>query len=280
MIKLSILVPTVPSRIEFFYVKLMKELLRQIEPYKNEIELISLFDNKKRSIGKKRQEMINLSQGEYIVFIDDDDRISDDYVSQIMKKLYENPNTDCVVFDSIYRINGGIDKLCKFGIEFEYGDVNGGLEFRRKPAHIMVYSSSIVKRHQYNDMGNGEDSNWIERAHLDIKNQTRIDKVLYYYDAEYATTSETAGLTDEIILENVNKKLLNNIEYFITNTTNLLKLQKEFLKLDNRKLHLIIDKKSFNDDINTFLKCIKKGYCYKNSNIKLPESLHFKIIFK
>ena len=113
MIKLSILVPTVPSRIELFYVKLMKELLRQINPYKNEIELIAFFDNKKRSIGKKRQEMINLSQGEYIVFIDDDDRISEDYISQIMTKLAQNPDTDCVVFDSICRVNGGIEKLCK-----------------------------------------------------------------------------------------------------------------------------------------------------------------------
>ena len=92
----------------------MKEILRQIEPYKNEIELISLFDNKKRSIGKKRQEMINIAQGEYIVFIDDDDRISEDYISQIMSKLYENPTTDCVVFDSICRVNGGINKLCKY----------------------------------------------------------------------------------------------------------------------------------------------------------------------
>jgi glycosyltransferase involved in cell wall biosynthesis len=207
MIKLSILVPTVPSRIELFYVKLMKELLRQIEPYKNEIELISLFDNKKRSIGKKRQDMTNLAQGEYIVFIDDDDRISEDYISQIMSKLYENPSTDCVVFDSICRVNGGIDKLCKYGIEFEYGDINDGLEWRGKPAHTMVYSANIVKNHQYTNMGHGEDYDWVKRACLDITNQTRIDKVLYYYDAEYATTSETVGLSDEIILENVNKKL-------------------------------------------------------------------------
>ena len=207
MIKLSILVPTVPSRIELFYVKLMKELLRQIEPYKNEIELISLFDNKKRSIGKKRQEMINLSQGEYIVFIDDDDRISDDYINQIMTKLSENPNTDCVVFDSICRVNGAIDKLCKYGIEFEYGDINDRLEWRGKPAHTMVYAVSIVKNHQYTDMGYGEDYDWVKRAYLDIKNQIRIDKVLYYYDAEYTTLSERAGLSDEIILENVNKKL-------------------------------------------------------------------------
>ena len=207
MIKLSILVPTVPSRIELFYVKLMKELLKQIEPYKNEIELISLFDNKKRFIGKKRQEMINLSQGEYIVFIDDDDRISNDYINQIMTKLSENPNTDCVVFDSICRVNGGIDKLCKYGIEFEYGDINNGLEWRGKPAHTMVYARNIVKNHQYTDMGHGEDYDWVKRAYLDIRNQSRIDKVLYYYDAEYTTLSETAGLSDEIILKNVNKKL-------------------------------------------------------------------------
>ena len=207
MIKLSILVPTVPSRIELFYVKIMKELLRQIEPYKNEIELISLFDNKKRSIGKKRQEMVNLAQGEYIVFIDDDDRISDDYINQIMTKLSENPECDCVVFDSICRVNGGINKLCKYGIEFEYGDINDGLEWRGKPAHTMVYAASIVKNHQYTDMGNGEDCDWVKRAYLDIKNQTRIDKVLYYYDAEYNTLSETAGLSYEVILENVNKRL-------------------------------------------------------------------------
>jgi glycosyltransferase involved in cell wall biosynthesis len=207
MLKLSILIPTVPSRIELFYIKLMKELLIQIEPYKNEIELISLFDNKKRSIGKKRQEMINLAQGEYIVFIDDDDRISEDYISQIMSKLYENPTTDCVVFDSIFRLNGGVNKLCKYGVEFAYGDINNGLEWRGKPAHTMVYASHIVKKHQYIDMGNGEDYDWVKRACLDIKNQTRIDKVLYYYDAEYSTLSETSGLSDEIILENINKRL-------------------------------------------------------------------------
>jgi glycosyltransferase involved in cell wall biosynthesis len=153
--------------------------------------------------------MINLSQGEYIVFIDDDDRISEDYISQIMKKLAENPDTDCVVFDSICRVNGGLEKLCKYGIEFEYGDINNGLEWRGKPAHTMVYSSNIVKKHQYTDMGRGEDCEWVKRACLDIKNQTRIDKVLYYYDAEYATLSETIGLREKTILKNVNKRLNN-----------------------------------------------------------------------
>jgi hypothetical protein len=60
----------------------------------------------------------------------------------------------------------------------------------------MVYKSEIAKRHKYIDLQNGEDYQWVKRACLDIKNQTRIEKVLYYYDAEYLTTSETSSLSD------------------------------------------------------------------------------------
>jgi glycosyltransferase involved in cell wall biosynthesis len=212
-IKLSILVPTVPSRIELFYPKLIKNLVNQIKNYKD-IELISFFDNKKRTIGKKRSEMLNLAQGEYVVFIDDDDRIADDYISSIMEALYTNPNTDCVVFDTICCVNGGNKKLCKYGIEFEYGDILNGTEWRGKPSHTMVYKSSIAKKHIFKDLQNGEDYDWVKRAHLDISIQTRINKVLYYYDAEYNTTSETANLSNDIIEYNIGLKLkkdINNI---------------------------------------------------------------------
>ena len=206
LIKLSILVPTVPSRIDLFYPKIMKELIKQTKKY-SDIELIAYFDNKKKTIGKKRQDMINLSQGEYIVFIDDDDRISENYVDEIMNALYGNLDADCVVFDTICRVENEINKLCKYGIEFKYGDILDGLEWRGKPAHTMVYRSEIAKKHHFIDINNGEDYDWVKRAYLDIVNQVRIDKVLYYYDAEYSTTSETANLSDDIIEYNINLKL-------------------------------------------------------------------------
>lgn len=169
-----------------------------------DVEVIALFDNKKRTIGEKRQNLIDLAKGEYLTFIDDDDRISDDYVSSIMETLYSNLNTDCVVFDCICCVeNRQLKKLCKFGIEFEYGDINNGTEWRGKPAHVMVYKSSIAKCHKFSDIGNGEDIDWVKRACLDIKIQTRIDKILYYYDAN----CETAGLSDQVIKENIEKKL-------------------------------------------------------------------------
>ena len=204
-ILLTILVPTVPSRIDYFYPRIMKQLLEQTEKYNN-IELISFFDNKKRTIGKKRNEMLKLTQGKYVTFIDDDDRLSNDYIDEIMNAIINN-DVDCIVYNVNCCVNNGINKLCKYGIEFEYGDINGGLEWRGKPAHTMIWKTSIATKHNYSDKQNGEDIDWVKQAYLDIKTQHRIDKILYYYDANYATTSETANLSDSVISNNINKLL-------------------------------------------------------------------------
>jgi hypothetical protein len=90
---------------------------------------------------------------------------------------------------------------------------------------------------------------------------------------DYKLKNEYIDIIDNINL--INKKI---IEYFITNKTNLLELQKEFLKLDNNILYLIFDKKNITKEMNTFRKCISKRYFYKNSAIKLPKNLEIKII--
>lgn len=205
LIKLSILIPTVPSRIDLYYPHLIKNLLKQTK-CRNDVEILALFDNKKRTLGEKRNDLLKLANGEYLVFIDDDDRISDDYVNSIMTPLYNNLESDCVVFDSITHINNEAKKtLCKYGIEFANGGYinNNKTEWRGKPAHTMVYKSSIAKKHKFKHISHGEDVDWVNRAYKDIVKQTRIDKVLYYYDANYNTTSETANLSDDVIKKNV-----------------------------------------------------------------------------
>lgn len=204
-IKLSILIMTVPSRLEYFYPRIMKQVLSQTEKYDN-IEVLGFFDNKKRSVGTKRQDMLDLARGEYLVFIDDDDRITDDYVDSIIGVLKNNSKVDCIVFNSICCIeNSSLKKLCKYGIEYSYGDINGGLEWRGLPAHTMVWKSEIAKKHRYSNMERHEDVDWVKRAVKDIKKQIRIDRVLYYYDANYKTTSETAGLSDKTIKSSVDR---------------------------------------------------------------------------
>jgi len=149
--------------------------------------------------------LINLAKGEYLVFIDDDDRIADDYIESILKALRENPGCDCVVFECICRVENGPETYCRYGIEYEYTTV--GQDWYGKPAHTMVYKSSIAQKHRYSHKSWGEDVEWVKRACVDIKAQVRIDKVLYFYDCKSETTSETRGLSDAHIKMHMQKFL-------------------------------------------------------------------------
>jgi hypothetical protein len=62
--------------------------------------------------------------------------------------------------------------------------------------------------------------------------------------------------------------------------TNLLELQKLLLEFKNdRIINIYVNKKLLNSEINTFRKCYLKGYCYKNSAIKIPKNLIIKFIY-
>jgi glycosyltransferase involved in cell wall biosynthesis len=205
MIKLSILISTIPRRVNNFFPSLVNKLMAQIGD-RQDIEIVGFFDNKKRSVGHKRNELLKLAQGEYLVFIDDDDDITDDYISSIMYALSANPEADCVVFDCITTINGDTNNqtYSKYSTAYEYGQVPATSvnplnpawtiqnQWRGKPAHTMVYKASIAKGHIYVDKNYGEDVDWVVRACKDIKNEIRIDKVLYLYNFNSAV-SETRG---------------------------------------------------------------------------------------
>lgn len=200
-IKLSILVPTVPSRIDNYFPRIINQLNKQVGDRKD-IEIIGLFDNKRKTTGSKRQDLLNIARGEYVVFVDDDDRVSDNYISSIMEAIQINPGVDCIVFHASIRINGGASRICKFSIAYDYQNLPNG-EMLRKPSHIMVWRAAIAKKHAFADMVHGEDVNWVNRAIRDINTQHCIDRVLYHYDANYSTTSETVGLSAETIASNI-----------------------------------------------------------------------------
>ena len=79
MIKLSILIPSVHTRRNTFLPKIQDEVYRQIDELsefnKAQVEVITLSDNKKMMLGDKRNLMVEMAQGEYRQFIDDDDKI-------------------------------------------------------------------------------------------------------------------------------------------------------------------------------------------------------------
>ena len=177
--KLSILIPSVFERYELLK-KLTDEMNKQINgnPESKQVEIVVLLENRRRTIGHKRNDLLELSKGDYVVFVDDDDRISDDFVKELL--LATKNNFDCIVYDVSVSINGGNPKICKYGKEYQHSEDTN--YYYRKPNPRMCYKREVAIKHKFKDMSFYEDDEWAERSTPSIQSQYRINKVLYMYD--------------------------------------------------------------------------------------------------
>ena len=146
--------------------------------------LLIFSDNAKRSIGQKRNDAIKMANGKYTCFIDDDDLVSDDYVDLILKEI-RDWSPDVIVFDALITFDEQRPKLVKYGREFDYCEKEEA--YYRHPNHLMVHKKSNITE-WFQDIKTGEDDEWASRMLDRIVTQSRIEKILYYY--EYRTTTK------------------------------------------------------------------------------------------
>lgn len=172
--KLSILICSITNRAD--------SLLKLIEKFSNqitdEVEILSLMDNKKMSLGKKMNYLRSIAQGEYITFFDDDDLPSDDYVSSLLNAMQSKP--DVVVFDVIRYVSGMEDLPANFSIEFKQNQ-NLHDRYLRIPNHIMCFKKELSCKIMFEDKNFGIDTIFAESILPLIKTETKINKTLYHY---------------------------------------------------------------------------------------------------
>lgn len=156
--------------------RLLGVLEKQLTP---EVEILTEVDNREITTGAKRNLLLQRAKGKYVVFIDDDDMVSETYISDILEAAKED--RDAIVFKGWITTNGENKKRFELSKDFKYITRNG--VYYRYPNHITVIRASIAKRFSFPDKVYGEDFAWatkIRNSRL-IKTETKIDKELYFY---------------------------------------------------------------------------------------------------
>lgn len=182
--RLSVLVCAVPSRLKTKLPVVFGELERQASG--KSVEILCLLDNRSRTTGEKRNALLKIARGEYVTFVDDDDRVAENYVQEILGAIKTVPPPQVIVFNvwvSGYKASHGLpDRICKYDIAFE--DENLPNLYKRKPNHLMVWQSAIARSVAFPLITRGEDKIWARRLLERYKKlrQLRIEKTLYYYD--------------------------------------------------------------------------------------------------
>ena len=141
----------------------------------------------KMSLGKKRQHLLEIATTDYVVFVDDDDRLEPKYIDKLLEAI--KSGADVVNFMVSYSKNGGKYKNVVYSKDFKK-DQNFDDRFERLPNHIMCMKRELALKVGYKDMFYAEDADFAKRLHKHIKTEHNINEVLYYYlDNDKTTTS-------------------------------------------------------------------------------------------
>jgi glycosyltransferase involved in cell wall biosynthesis len=201
---LSILTPTIPERafplpnsdqankLAILNDKIDSQRAELCQPWKDGntwpscVEHLILCDNRTRTIGAKRQALVDIARGEYIAFVDDDDDISDDYVTSLLAAI--QTGADVITFRQ-RAIYNGLESEVVFGINNQDEPFNPGGITLRAPWHVCAWKRDKVAGCLFSESNYGEDRVWCLQARQRIRTAHHVDKVLHTYRHDAATTA-------------------------------------------------------------------------------------------
>lgn len=192
--KLSILIPQLPNRDSTLLVHNLHTQSKNLP-----VEILCLSDESNSGI--KRNILTSEARGEYICFIDDDDRVDKNYVSELIAATKDSP--DLITFN-LEMTNGHKRETWKFC--GAYDDRRLGLML---PNHLCVWRKSIASRVPWSPgLGTADDILWYETIHALTKKMgtlstIHLNKTLYYYEYSHSTTVNQS-----------NRKIQEAKEYF------------------------------------------------------------------
>ena len=129
-----------------------------------------------------------MAKGEYMCFVDDDDRVTHNYVEAIMGDLLQHPNKDVYTFKVSYS-DGSEHHQSPVDYSLHYTqDKNLKTKFERIPNHLMVFKTALARSVQFRDINKGEDAYWAKEIKPLLKTEHKIEKHLYFYNWSFETS--------------------------------------------------------------------------------------------
>jgi len=199
-IKLSILILSIPSRLDIIR-PLIEKLMKQIGE-REDVEILSLMDNKSLHIWEKRNELMKIARGTHLTWLDDDDDVADNYVSKLTETIGTSPEVDVISFNQVCYLEGKEARVfAEMGNPHEtvLPDPLNPTRYKdtlRPPYHWCCWKTSLATselfRPAYAQGATGqsmEDIDWLVRLYPQVKDNIYLDKeTLHIYKWSPATS--------------------------------------------------------------------------------------------
>lgn len=182
-VRLSILIPTLDER-QTLFERIYARLQGQIHDQRLEdrVEIRSCRDNREHSVGVKRNWLIAQAQAEFVVFVDDDDDVSERYVQLFVKTIEEHPDIDCIGIQGTILFQGAHPRPFVHSLRYQEYFSQYGVYYR-PPNHLNPIRRAIALRYPFADINYSEDMDWALRLCRDraLRTEVMLDEPIYTY---------------------------------------------------------------------------------------------------
>jgi glycosyltransferase involved in cell wall biosynthesis len=183
MVLLSILIVSITERYEK-----MQYLLNRLKGQEEHVQICCIIDNKKQTIGEKRNLLLSMIRGRYFTFLDDDDDIDDSYFDIILNILQENCDVDVITFKQACFLKNQESPCFIVDADMRNGSneavpMNGPWkeEYKRLCWHWCLFKSETFRTITFEPCSYYEDILWLQKIYSKIQTQLKIDKTLHKY---------------------------------------------------------------------------------------------------
>lgn len=180
-ILLSVLIPSIPARVPKL-AELLSVFAKQADP---RLEVLCLLDNKTRHLGAKRNALMDMAAGRYLMHCDDDDSVAPDFFAQILPHL--NNGYDLIAYNASVSFNGSPEfkVTTMLGAECEQPQHLPGGRFSditRPPWHWSTWRSDFARQFQFPAHYDGaEDWFFLKQALPAVKTWKKIESSLFFH---------------------------------------------------------------------------------------------------
>jgi glycosyltransferase involved in cell wall biosynthesis len=160
----------------------LDRLVHFINKHKTELtEVLINSDNGTKSVGVKRQELLEEAKGEYVAYIDDDDKISAEYFKLVLSGCSTEP--DCCSLLGLYYVNGVYNTKFEHSVNYRVWEQRANGLYARPPNHLNAIRRKVALQIGFADMRCGEDQDFSERLCASglIRSEYRIKAPIYKY---------------------------------------------------------------------------------------------------
>lgn len=146
-----------------------------------DVEIIVYSDNKKITTGEKRNRLLKIAKGKYVIYIDDDDEVPNYYINELKKAC--DLDSDCFAINGKMTTDG--QKEIKWRLSKDYDNVtikeNGVDVYLRKTNHITAVKRELALLAPFPNKSNAEDKGYSDALNPFLKTEYKIELPMYHY---------------------------------------------------------------------------------------------------